>query len=206
MGAHRGNLDEVVNNPLELDLLTTVGLSLGSWGETWSKSKSHSCSGLKLYRLENDEGGLLSREGRITSKAKFLAWRGCYPGQNSIIWNEKIFGAWDTLGIRIPKPPYISSQKWLGLCIFLTFLFRQRNITIYCLVGSPCMLEEWKDMEPLLCPNMSCCKKRQKNWLRNQWPVCEPRGREACWRSTSSRGIANKEVAIVQGVPEKRLL
>ena len=24
------------------------------------------------------------------------------------------------------------------------------------------MLEEWKDMEPLLCPNMSCCKKRQK--------------------------------------------
>ena len=70
-------------NPLELDLLRdfpwVLGVKLGP------KSPSHSCSGLKLSVLENDEGGLLSREGRITSKAEFLAWRGCHPGQKSIL-------------------------------------------------------------------------------------------------------------------------
>ena len=67
MGAHRGSLDEVVNNPLELDLLRdfpwVLVVKLGP------KSPSHSCSGLKLSVLENDEDGLISREGRITSKA-----------------------------------------------------------------------------------------------------------------------------------------
>ena len=81
MGAHRGSLDEVVNNPLELDLLRdfpwVLGVKLGP------KSPSHSCIGLKLSILENDEGGLLSREGRITLKAEFLAWRRCNPGQKS---------------------------------------------------------------------------------------------------------------------------
>ena len=67
----RGSLDEVVNNPLELDLLRdfpwVLGVKLGP------KSPSQSCSGLNLSVLENDEGGLLSREGKITSKAEFLA-------------------------------------------------------------------------------------------------------------------------------------
>ena len=83
LGAQRSSLDEVVNNPLELDLLRdfpwVLGVKLGP------KSPSHSCSGLKLSVLENDEGGLLSREGRITSKADFLAWRGCHPGQKSVL-------------------------------------------------------------------------------------------------------------------------
>ena len=79
----RGSLDEVVNNPLELDLLRdfpwVLGVKLGP------KSPSHSCSGLKLSVLENYEGGSLSRERRITSAADFLAWRGCHPGQKSIL-------------------------------------------------------------------------------------------------------------------------
>ena len=79
MGAHIGSLDEIVNNPLELDLLQdfpwVLGVKLGP------KSPSHSCSGLKLSVLENYEGGSLSRERRITSKAEFLAWRGCHLGQ-----------------------------------------------------------------------------------------------------------------------------
>ena len=83
LGANRGSLDEVVNNPLELvllrDFLWVLGVELGP------KSPSHSCSGLKLSVLENDEGRLLSREGRITSKAEFLAWRGCHPGQKLIL-------------------------------------------------------------------------------------------------------------------------
>ena len=83
MGAHIGSLDEIVNNPLELDLLQdfpwVLGVKLGP------KSPSHSCSGLKLSVLENDEGGSLSRERRITSKAEFLAWRGCHPGQKLIL-------------------------------------------------------------------------------------------------------------------------
>ena len=83
MGAHKSSLYEVVNNPLELDLLQyfpwVLGVKIGP------KSPSHSCSGLKLSVLENDEGGLLSREGRITSKAEFLAWRGCHLGQKSIL-------------------------------------------------------------------------------------------------------------------------
>ena len=83
MGAHIGSLDEVVNNPLELDLLRdfpwVLGVKLGP------KCLSHSCSGLKLSVLENDEGGLLSREGRITSKAEFLSWRGCNLGKKSIL-------------------------------------------------------------------------------------------------------------------------
>ena len=86
LGAHRGSLDEVVNSPLELDLLWVSPCVLGV------KLGPKSCSGLKLSILENDEGGLLSRERRITSKAEFLAWRGCHPGQKSILWNEKIFG------------------------------------------------------------------------------------------------------------------
>ena len=105
MGAHRGSLDDVVNNPLELDLLRdfpwVLGLKLGP------KSPFHSCSGLKLSVLENDEGRLLSREGRITSKA---------------------------------KAPYISSLKMVGFVHFSNFLFSQRNVTIYSLVGSPCSL------------------------------------------------------------------
>ena len=76
----RGSL---VNNPLELDLLRdfpwVLGVKLGP------KSPSHSCSGLKLSVLERDEGELLSREGKITSKAEFLAWRGFHPGQKSIL-------------------------------------------------------------------------------------------------------------------------
>ena len=57
----RGSLDEVVNNPLVLDLRQdfpwVLGVKLGP------KSQSHSCRGLKLAVLENDEGRLLSREG-----------------------------------------------------------------------------------------------------------------------------------------------
>ena len=65
MGAHIGSLDEIVNNPLELDLLQdfpwVLGVKLGP------ESPSHSYSGLKLSVLENYEGGSLSRERRITS-------------------------------------------------------------------------------------------------------------------------------------------
>ena len=83
LGAQRGSLDEVVNNPLELDLLRDFPLVLGV--KLGPENPSHTCSGLKLSVLENDEGGLLSREGRITSKAEFLAWRGCHPGQKLIL-------------------------------------------------------------------------------------------------------------------------
>ena len=46
----------------------------------------------------------------------------CLPGQKSILWNEKIVGTWDTLGIKIPKPPYISSLKMVGFVHFSNFL------------------------------------------------------------------------------------
>ena len=87
MGAHIGSLDEIVNNPLELDLLQdfpwVLGVKLGP------KSPSHSCSGLKLSVLENDEGGSLSRERRITSKAEFLAWRGTILAKNQFSETKK---------------------------------------------------------------------------------------------------------------------
>ena len=85
MGAHIGSLDEIVNNPLELDLLQDFPWVLGVKLGPKSPSHSHSSGGLKLSVLENYEGGLLSREGRITSKVEFLAWRGCHPGQKSIL-------------------------------------------------------------------------------------------------------------------------
>ena len=69
MGAHIGSLDEIVNNPLELDLLQDFPWVLGV--KLVPKSPSHSCSGLKLSVLEVDH----SAEKR-ESLLKLNFWRG----------------------------------------------------------------------------------------------------------------------------------
>ena len=51
----------------------------------------------------------------------------------------KIPHTWHFWNIKIPKPPYVSSLKIIGLLHFLNFWVHQKKITIYSLFGSPCI-------------------------------------------------------------------
>ena len=66
-------------------------------------------------------------------------------------WNQRIVCTWDILDIKIPKPPHIRFPKIIGFVQFLIFWFRQRNITIHSLFGSPCTMPyhniQWGDMQ-----------------------------------------------------------
>ena len=58
-------------------------------------------------------------------------------GQKSIIWNRKIVGTWDTLGIKIPKPPYISSLKMVGFVHFSNFYSIREILQVTVLLDHP---------------------------------------------------------------------
>ena len=87
MGAHIGSLDEIVNNPLELDLLQdfpwVLGVKLGP------KSPSHSCSGLKLSVLEMTKVDCSAEKGESLLKVNFWCGGGAILAKNQFSETKK---------------------------------------------------------------------------------------------------------------------